>query len=368
MMTDKSIALALSGGGVRAMVFHMGVLKALAERNLLEKISRISTVSGGSLLLGLILQENQLKWPTSMEYLEVVYPSLREKLCTRSIMLGALKQLLYPWNWKYFLSRANAVAKTLEKDWGVTACISDLPSAPEVSINGTPAENGVRFRFKQDSIGDYLIGYASPRSYKLANAMAISAAFPGGIGPLVLDTTEYDWRKWKPNGDGEIIPPLFSKLHLYDGGVYDNLGLEPYFDSGTLKAKFDDIYIITSDAGAPLKSGFSLWALSPFRLIRVLDIISNQARALRVRAFSTYVKKNKHNGAYIYINTPLIDGAKCKEAEVASGYPTNLKKIKFEDFDQISGYGYNVTKKVERDFGLYPETDDDKTAPHLLTE
>lgn len=357
MMTDRSIALALSGGGVRAMVFHMGVLKALAERNLLERVSRISTVSGGSLLLGLILQENELKWPTSTEYLEAVYPTLREKLCTRSIMLGAIKQLLlYPWNWKYILSRANAIAKTLEKDWGVTTSLGDLPKTPEFSINGTPAENGVRFRFKQDSIGDYTIGYASAGNYKLANAMAVSAAFPGGIGPLVVDTSKYEWRTWSPVGVGQGRHMPFKKLHLYDGGVYDNLGLEPFFNSGNLKAKYSNTYIITVDAGAPLKTGFSFWSVNPFRLKRVLDIISNQARALRVRTFSTYVQADKFNGAYIYINTPLIDGTICQEADRASSYPTGLKKIKHEDFDQIAGYGYKVTKKVERDYGLYPET------------
>lgn len=365
MMLKKSIALALSGGGVRAMVFHMGVLKALAERSLLERVSKISTVSGGSLLLGLILHENHLRWPTSKEYLEVVYPSLREKLSSRSIMLGALKRLLfYPWNWKYIFSRANAVSKTLEKDWGVTSSLGDLPHKPEISINGTPAENGVRFRFKQDSIGDYTIGYASAKEYKLANAMAVSAAFPGGIGPLVLNTSQYEWRTWIPTGLGQVRNIPYKKLHLYDGGVYDNLGLEPYFNSGTLQAKDPNLYIITSDAGAPLRTGFSLWSINPFRLKRVLDIISNQARALRVRTFITYVLADKLNGAYIYINTPLVDGTICAEADRASSYPTGLSKISKEDFDQIAGYGYQVTKKIERESGLYPESDQSENAQY----
>lgn len=356
MKPDKGIALALSGGGVRAMVFHMGVLKALAERNLLDKVSRISTVSGGSLLLGLILHENHIQWPTSKEYLEVIYPNLRDKLSSKSLMIGAIKQLLlYPWHWKYILSRANAVAKTLERDWGVTSKLGDLPKVPEFSINGTPAENGVRFRFKRDGIGDYTIGYASADKYKLANAMAVSAAFPGGIGPLVLNTLEYEWRAWSPNGLGPIKHIPFKKLHLWDGGVYDNLGLEPFFNSGNLQAKDPNLYIIAVDAGAPLRTGFSAWAINPFRLKRVLDIISNQARALRVRTFSTYIQADKLNGAYIYINTPLIDGTICHEAERASSYPTDLKKIEIEDFDHIAGYGYKVTMKVERDFGLYTE-------------
>ncbi|MEF9672493.1 patatin-like phospholipase family protein [Pseudomonas sp. PCH446] len=45
-------ALALSGGGVRAMAFHLGVLKYLAEQQALERLTQISTVSGGSLLVG----------------------------------------------------------------------------------------------------------------------------------------------------------------------------------------------------------------------------------------------------------------------------------------------------------------------------
>ena len=44
----RRIGLALSGGGVRAATFHMGVLRRLAAEALLERISIISTVSGGS--------------------------------------------------------------------------------------------------------------------------------------------------------------------------------------------------------------------------------------------------------------------------------------------------------------------------------
>lgn len=57
---SASISMALSGGGIRAMLFHLGVLRLLAERRLVERVTRISTVSGGSLLVGLMLQENEL--------------------------------------------------------------------------------------------------------------------------------------------------------------------------------------------------------------------------------------------------------------------------------------------------------------------
>ena len=66
------------------MLFHMGVLRWLAEQKRLEHVQKISTVSGGSLLVGLIFQETGMRWPSSDEYLSSVYPSLRTKLCERS--------------------------------------------------------------------------------------------------------------------------------------------------------------------------------------------------------------------------------------------------------------------------------------------
>ena len=178
------IALALSGGGIRAMVFHLGVLKCLAERGLLEQIARVSTVSGGSLLVGLMLEENGLAWPSSGTFQSRIYPIMREKLTSRSLQWSAVRQLLRPWNFRYILSRANLMALALKNEWQVTSRLSDMPSSPEWSINGTTAEDGKRFRFKKSDIGDYTLGYAKPGNYPLANALAVSAAFPGGFGPL----------------------------------------------------------------------------------------------------------------------------------------------------------------------------------------
>ena len=44
------VGLALSGGGFRASLYHLGVLARLAEADLLRHVSAISTVSGGSMV------------------------------------------------------------------------------------------------------------------------------------------------------------------------------------------------------------------------------------------------------------------------------------------------------------------------------
>ena len=76
------IALALSGGGFRATVFHLGVLARLAESEQLENVTFLSTVSGGSLCVGLVYAKNNLRWPTSEEYTINVLPEVRRILTT----------------------------------------------------------------------------------------------------------------------------------------------------------------------------------------------------------------------------------------------------------------------------------------------
>ena len=44
------IGLALSGGGSRAIAFHLGCLRALKDLGLLDKVGVLSTISGGSVI------------------------------------------------------------------------------------------------------------------------------------------------------------------------------------------------------------------------------------------------------------------------------------------------------------------------------
>ncbi|HBR68793.1 MAG TPA: patatin [Rhodospirillaceae bacterium] len=350
---NRRIALALSGGGIRAMAFHLGVLKLLAERDLLEEIQRVSTVSGGSLLIGLLLKENGMQWPSSHAFLYSAYQELREKLCKRSLQWGAARQLLNPANWRFFLSRANLLGLALRREWNIDCALSDLPSTPEWSINGTTAENGKRFRFKRDNLGDYTLGYAAGGNFPLADALAVSAAFPGGFGPLRIDTTKFDWRKrpWDaPSGSEKSTNIGFDVLHLYDGGVYDNLGLEPFFDSGKCDTKCPENYIIVSDAGSPLPNGFSFRELNPRRLKRIADIMADQAHALRVRSFANFLQQGPNRGAFFFINTPT-DGPD-SSTSFACEFPTTLRKLTLGEFDRLADHGYKVALQVEKQYGL----------------
>lgn len=352
---QKPIALALSGGGIRAMVFHLGVLRHLAERGLLESVEKISTVSGGSLLVGLLLQQNDMRWPTSERFLSYSLPTLREALCARSLQWGAARRLLNPLNWRFLLSRANLLALTLRHEWRLTTTLADLPEVPEWSINGTTAESGKRFRFKRVDIGEYTLGYASAARFPLASALAVSAAFPGGFGPLALETGRYEWRRrtWDaPHEAAESTTPTFRRLHLYDGGVYDNMGLEPFFDAGRQRPKQEGYYVICSDAGAPLAPGFDMGPLNAFRLKRVADIMSDQSRSLRVRTLVHYLQQAPSSGAYLSINTPVSSNNNCQSMQFASSFPTTLRRLHVDEFDKLAAHGAAVAEHVRAEFGL----------------
>ena len=47
---EGKLGIALSGGGLRAALFHVGVLARLAQCDLLRYVALISTVSGGSII------------------------------------------------------------------------------------------------------------------------------------------------------------------------------------------------------------------------------------------------------------------------------------------------------------------------------
>ena len=52
-LTD-GIGLCLSGGGFRAMLFHVGAVWRLNELGLLGRLDRVSSVSGGSITAGVL--------------------------------------------------------------------------------------------------------------------------------------------------------------------------------------------------------------------------------------------------------------------------------------------------------------------------
>ncbi len=164
------IGLALSGGGVRAAAFHLGVLRRLAVEDRFEAVAQISTVSGGSLLIATLLAMSNGQWPSSSDYGRKLFPALR-KLLTRTDLLS-LRAVgwtgLMKYNVRLVHRRAHLLADLLERRWGVQGTLRDL-----WWINATCLETGKNWRFSKREMGDWKFGRHYDPRIRIADAAAV---------------------------------------------------------------------------------------------------------------------------------------------------------------------------------------------------
>ncbi len=344
------IGLALSGGGVRAAVFHFGVLARLADEGLLEDVVAISTVSGGSLGTGLIYTANGNRWPTSTEYRTAIVPHLR-RLATGVDLQGTYLNRLLRAPLSLLRARAGDISKLMQELWGITSSLQDIPRAPYWIINATCYETGVNWRFAPDRMGDYRFGYSYDPAVPLADALAASSAFPGLIGPLVFDARPFTWI---PGGQNVAQPPPYERVRLWDGGVYENLGVEPLYKPGQ-GYRHDVEFLITSDAGAtpanavysPFKSGY-----------RLISLATNQIRSLRARMVVSHLEAG-NPGSYLQIDNSaayLLTRAHREdeipaiaprylpeeEARLAATFGSTLRRLTEAEFERLFRHGFEV--------------------------
>ena len=362
MTNDVRIGLALSGGGTRAAVFHLGVLLYLSEISLLEQVARLSTVSGGSLVAALVFSNAGLKWPTSQQYKETVFPELRTLLTSVDLFsLTAVSQ--YPQLWgSIAFSRSRIVADLLERRWSVRGVLRDLGKKPLWLINTTCIETGRNWRFSQEHMGDWRAGHHYEPNVRIADAAAASAAVPYVIGAIKLKLPDDGWYSIDPATDNprRRQDRPFESVSLWDGGAYENLGIEPLYkmDRGMIGCD----RLIISDASGPLTEGNnrSLFDLLRGNLAspRLFDIASDQIRSLRSRIVVRAFEEQKARGALIRMGNSVRDidiraerlrpaseydaFQADRQASLALKYPTNLSALTPSNFDRVARHGYEV--------------------------
>ena len=247
--------LALSGGGYRASLFHLGVTRRLHELGTLQDITRLSSVSGGSILAGFLAHRMLDRGASRLEFddweAEVSRPFRR--VVRKDIRTGLFVRHL-AWNWIWPGPRAAGLERAFRRRLGARRLV-ELPVAKdgiEFIFLATNIEKGTSFRFTAEKIGTQ----KTPESMTISEAVAASACFPPIFGPI------------KIKNDGKTI------AHLTDGGVYDNTGMEPIWNTQKV--------VLVSDAGTPFDFKVPGWFGS--RIMRYVDIGRNQVGALRRRA------------------------------------------------------------------------------------
>lgn len=338
----KKIGLSLSGGGYRATVFHLGMLSYMAEHSLLEKVTHISTVSGGSIVMGLIYRLNDFRFPTSQEYLENVHSQAIAFFMQHSLLKDNMKW----WAFKGSLTNGWLVAhdemlETLQNDtWGLNKDMQELEDTPIWTINATTGETGKSWRFSKEKMGDYLIGYTKSPHITLAKAISASAGFPFAIGPLplMLDASKKGSFSRK-------------KVTLYDGGLYDNLGTEVFFKANATRLSPSIDFLIISDASKPFEKQNDMFSLGYFgKLNQISDISTEQIRSLRLRMFHNLI--HRHNQPNLGIHIRLGDTALGyeEEAECAKNIETDLKSFIGKENDCLIINGYDAASKNFKEY------------------
>lgn len=256
-MGDPRIGLALSGGGSRAIAFHLGCLRALDDLGILPHIRVLSTVSGGSVIgamyaatdapfqefernvrqrLGRGMTRPVVRTSiTTLEGAKAVFcwsvvaptsfallllsraasllsflasPASREKWRLRDLHLPVRR----------FASRTTILRRAFDDEVFHRRLLRDLPAGkPRLVINAAELRTGSAFYFGSQESGCWRFGRLAVNDIRLAHAVTASAAYP-----LVLPALDEIFLFEKPNGTKRA-----ERVTLTDGGIYDNLGLAP---------------------------------------------------------------------------------------------------------------------------------------------
>ena len=270
------LGLALSGGGFRASLFHIGVLARMAEYGILRQVEVISAVSGGAILGALyyahvkrLLETREDQEVTDDDYLAIVQRIEREFLAavqknirlrtfgdpvknvhmtfanySRSDRIGELyDELLY--RPALAAGRSGAILMRELKITPMGGRTDFHPrlhnqgrnaKVPILVLNATALNTGHNWRFEASRMGepprsdpvaqdvDKNMRLRRPPSYEaitplqqdfeLGHAVAASAGVPGIFPPLSVSGL-YDQR---------------IRVQLVDGGVHDNQGIQGLLD------------------------------------------------------------------------------------------------------------------------------------------
>ena len=317
---QRKLGLALSGGGFRAAAFHLGTFTALRELDLLDKLDLISCVSGGSIAGGFLAAN----WRDSN-----VLQNLAIYLSTRSIAISSVVGgLLSP-----FETRLEKLAETYDRDLFHGKTLSSLRNGPRIYFNSTNLSTGNMFFFvagksvaadgdSQETMGEHESGTVSANDFLISHAVAASSAFPPVFPPLRID--------------GSVYPNTFSDyVTLTDGGVYDNLGINPL-----LRRQRNPIDIcIVSDGGKPFVVKPEPTESGTIVLKEAVNILMEQVRGLQFSRLESAFEAKK-GPMPLWFSIDSVEGEERDgDAAFASLVDTNLRRLNPVEMDVLVRHG-----------------------------
>jgi NTE family protein len=382
-MSDLKIGLTLSGGGARAMAFHLGCLRALHQLGILKRVSLMSTVSGGS-VIGALYAESDEPFEDFEARLRTVLAEglvgasvraavftpegLKALLCFCALgpinlafvlvtWLGWFTSLLLPahlrpqWpteNWhlpfRRYASRTTIFRRALDRQFFNGKTLADLNSQkPFLIINAAELRTGSAFYFSARESGSWRLGRLAQPSISVAHAVTASAAYPLFL-PALDENLAFDRR----DGSRRV-----ERVTLTDGGVYDNLGLAPLWPDRDASVSLN---VAPVDAIICCRAGYGLRHDPPSQFM--IARLKSAFACIHDRAQNAGMKRLfelQESGELRAVVLPYLgqDDRKLKyppvdlvTREAAYAYPTDFAAMSAEWIDRLSGRGEQLTKAL----------------------
>ena len=305
------LGVALSGGGVRASLFALGALIYLVDSRECERVTDISSVSGGSITNGFIAQRCDFQSVKRDDFDRIaaqLVKAITSGLVSKRFVVATygflgivviVVTVVTHFSWPFplptwlevlliallgilLLLRGNLLAHLLQRQLFLPSS-KEQPRKSESALNqtlGSIAPTVAHIFCATDlnasmpvyftNVGSHLYSPAWGRAaanraaqIRVSTAVRASAAFPGGIPPMRMNIHELDivptpleqLRQWQQLVLRDVRQP--SVLYLADGGVWNNLGTE-WFEPSTQERiwSVEDSYlpakqVLVVDAGAP---------------------------------------------------------------------------------------------------------------------
>lgn len=375
---DHRIGLALSGGGFRAVAFHLGVLRALHDRGVLDHLEVLSTVSGGSLIGAMWaysdddfatfdrkvtdLLRSRLNWRivrrlcASKRTLQVFVCAIATAVGSAAAMAqGASRRIgkrltgrprdtnvePLPRQWVSRTTAARDVFTRILGDGPIGEPKRDL----HVVVNACDLRSGSAFRFGSVESGCFRYGRLVDNAVPVSLAVAVSAAYPVALPAL---DARYDFT----DPCGRVAT---ERLLLTDGGVFDNLGtscLEPDRDPGYSTNVHPVDYIISADAGRGVMDAnrYPLWWTTRMKrsfetLYRKLQdtgkgLIHRHGELGNLEGFVLPFLGQSDRQLRAIVPPDLVP------REEVLYYPTNFSRMRDSDIKRISLRGEQLTRMM----------------------
>jgi integrative and conjugative element protein (TIGR02256 family) len=384
---SPNLGLALSGGGSRAIAFHLGCFRALRDRGILEEVGVLSAVSGGAVLAAMYaysdddfesfegrvrsllrrgLQVSLAKATfspfhlarTSATSLVAGVSAKGSQVARRVLALGHdlidrdnrsrqpsyLSRITPPFpRWASRTTALESVFRDLL--FGDALVCHPLRAGLDIVLNATELRTGTAFRFGSRVSACSRFGSVQEQ-VTVATAVAASAAYPALL-PALHKRYTFDNR-------GKTTT---ERVVLTDGGVYDNLGascLDPTRDPDYTAHVYPCDQLICCRAGHGQWDGATIpygWAS---RMARTVEATFRKAQDQTVRGLFLLRK----TGSLSHLVLPYLgmrDESLERDPAVGAlpsdfvrrerviGYPTDFRAMSDEDFNRLSSRGEQLT-------------------------